>query len=86
MTDIQNNPQTTPAEPSICLDQFLKTCGVPTGGQAKLKIQTGEVMVNGLVETRRRRKLRVGDEVTFDNTIYVVDAGGDEVNDSADSS
>ncbi len=44
--------------PPLCLDQFLKLCGlVSTGGQAKLLIQGGEVKVNGLVETRRRKKL-----------------------------
>jgi ribosome-associated protein YbcJ (S4-like RNA binding protein) len=34
-----------------------------TGGQAKLLIQSGEVKVNGEPETRRRRKLVVGDVV-----------------------
>ncbi len=48
----------------LCLDQFLKLCGlVSTGGQAKLLIQGGEVMVNGLVETRRRKKLSPDDVV-----------------------
>lgn len=59
-------------EPTIHLDQFLKTCGVATGGQAKLMIQAGEVMVNGEIETRRRRTLRVGDEVLLDDELYVV--------------
>ena len=50
--------------PPLCLDQFLKLCGlVSTGGQAKLLIQGGEVMVNGLVETRRRKKLLPDDIV-----------------------
>jgi len=59
-------------EPTIHLDQFLKTCGVATGGQAKVMIQGGEVLVNGEVETRRRKQLRVGDEVTLGDVIYVV--------------
>ena len=59
-------------EPTIHLDQFLKTCGVATGGQAKVMIQAGEVLVNNEVETRRRKQLRVGDEVTLGDTIYVV--------------
>jgi ribosome-associated protein len=51
-------------EPKLCLDQFLKMHGiVDTGGQAKLMIQAGEVQVNGETETRRRRKLVVGDVV-----------------------
>ena len=46
------------------LDHFLKlTAESDTGGQAKLMIQNGEVKVNGAVETRRRRKLVVGDIV-----------------------
>lgn len=49
---------------TLRLDQFLKLHGVAdTGGQAKLMIQSGDVRVNGEVETRRRRKLVVGDVV-----------------------
>lgn len=52
---------------TIRLDDFLKLAGVTaTGGQAKLLIQAGEVLVNGEVETRRRRKLVAGDVVEFD--------------------
>ena len=37
-----------PARETIRLDQFLKICQlVETGGQAKLLIQGGEVLVNG---------------------------------------
>ena len=61
-----------PNEPTIHLDQFLKRCGVATGGQAKLLIQGGEVTVNGEIETRRRRQLRAGDEVTFMDELFVV--------------
>ena len=59
-------------EPTIHLDKFLKTCGVATGGQAKVLIQAGEILVNNEVETRRRKQLRVGDEVTLGDTVYVV--------------
>ena len=64
---------------SIRLDQFLQGCGVATGGQAKRIIQAGEVLVNDQVETRRKKKLVVGDEVTLDNEVYVValDDGSD---------
>ena len=49
------------------LDQFLKFSGVAeTGGQAKRMIQGGEILVNGLLETRRRRKLVDGDVVEVD--------------------
>ena len=55
-------------EPTIRLDQFLKLSGlVSTGGQAKLLIQDGSVMVNGEVETRRRRQLKPGDLVEFED-------------------
>lgn len=53
------------AQRTIQLDQFLKWQGlVATGGQAKLLIQDGQVLVNGRVETRRSRKLVSGDVVT----------------------
>ncbi len=57
----------------IKLDQFLKLTGiVQTGGQAKLLIQAGEVKVNGAVETRRGRKLVLGDRVfTMGETLIV---------------
>ncbi len=48
----------------IKLDQFLKLAQiVQTGGQAKQLIQSGEVLVNRAVETRRGRKLYPGDVV-----------------------
>ena len=48
----------------IKLDQFLKLAQVvQSGGEAKRLIQTGFVMVNGEVETRRGRKLHHGDWV-----------------------
>ena len=51
-------------ESGIRLDQFLKTSGLTaTGGQAKILIQSGQVLVNGQVETRRRKQLQRGDVV-----------------------
>jgi ribosome-associated protein len=53
-----------PMEGMIRLDDFLKFCGVVgTGGHAKILIQSGEVRVNGQVETRRRKQLQCGDQV-----------------------
>jgi len=67
-------PPTPPGDRTIQLDQFLKYQGVvQTGGQAKLIIQAGEVMVNGAVETRRGRKLVSGDRVTAFNQTYTVE-------------
>ena len=63
------------AEP-IRLDQFLKWEGlVFTGGEAKQRIQGGEVRVNGFQETQRGRKLRPGDRVEFaGQTVHVPDS------------
>ena len=48
------------------LDQFLKWRGwVGTGGEAKARIQMGEVVVNGTVEKRRGRQLIPGDRVVL---------------------
>ncbi|CAN5660122.1 hypothetical protein BH24ACT22_BH24ACT22_19020 [soil metagenome] len=50
--------------PGTTLGQALKIWGVAgTGGEAKVLIQFGEVLVNGEVETRRGRKLLEGDVV-----------------------
>jgi len=65
---------------TLSLDQSLKLVGIAaTGGQAKLMIQGGEVLVNGEVETRRRRKLVAGDVVEVEGQTYTPDeflAGG----------
>jgi len=48
------------------LDQFLKWKNlVSSGGEAKILIKSGSVKVNGVVETRRGRKLKKGDKVIF---------------------
>ena len=48
------------------LDQFLKWKNlVSSGGEAKILIKSGSVIVNGVVETRRGRKLNKGDKVMF---------------------
>jgi ribosome-associated protein len=59
----------------IRLDDFLKHCGcVGTGGEAKLLIQAGQVLVNGQVETRRRKQLAIGDVVQVRGETRVVTA------------
>lgn len=58
---------------TIKLDQFLKWIGVAsTGGEAKLMIQSGKVNVNGIMETRRGRKLVHGDCVSVEGENYRV--------------
>ncbi|HIA53749.1 MAG TPA: RNA-binding S4 domain-containing protein [Candidatus Melainabacteria bacterium] len=61
----------------IQLDQFLKLKGVTqSGGEAKHLIQSGEVKVNGEVDTRRKKKLRAGDTVEVHEQKFVVDECG----------
>ena len=60
-------------QPAVKLDQFLKFQGlVATGGEAKLRIQRGDVRVNGAIETRRGRQLALGDAVTIDGRELLV--------------
>ena len=57
----------------IRLDSFMKLVdAVQSGGHAKIVIQSGEVKVNGEVCAQRGKKLRPGDSVEFNNTIYNV--------------
>lgn len=70
---------TNETEPeTIRLDHFLKLSGVcGTGGQAKGLIQAGEVFVNGEVQTKRRKKLQVGDVVFCKDEEIVVESDGE---------
>ncbi len=62
-----------PLPPSIALGQALKAANiVGSGGEAKMLIQTGEVLVNGEVETRRGRKLQRGDVVEVGDELLEV--------------
>ena len=48
----------------IKLQDLLKLSGmVSTGGEAKLRIQSGEISVGGEICTMRGKKIRPGDEV-----------------------
>ncbi len=48
------------------LHKILKFEGlVPSGGVAKLAIECGDVLVNGQVETRKRKKMLAGDIIEF---------------------
>ena len=58
---------------TIRLSQLLKLAGaVGDGAEAKFLITGGEVLVNGVVEMRRGRKLQLGDRVEFAGEIYEV--------------
>ena len=58
----------------IQLDQLLKTTGLcHSGGYAHSEIDAGKVCVDGLVETRKRAKLRPGQTVSYgDQTIELI--------------
>ena len=59
----------------IELNKLLKlTRVVSTGGEANICIDNGDVMVNDVVETRRRNKLRPGDVVKFQSHIIIIKA------------
>jgi ribosome-associated protein len=57
------------------LDDFLKYVGVArTGGEAKVQIQSGEVSLNGEIETRRRKQLFAGDRVEIGGECFLVES------------
>ena len=50
----------------IKLQDLLKLAdAVATGGEAKIRVQEGEVLVNGAVCTQRGRKIRHNDTVDY---------------------
>lgn len=56
---------------NITLGMALKMSGfIQTGREAKIRIQGGEVRLNGKVETRRGKKLTIGDYIEF-NEDYI---------------
>lgn len=60
----------------IKLDSLLKLAGLAgTGGEAKLLVQEGWVLVNGEVCEMRGKKLRGGDTVTLDGRTVTVGQG-----------
>ena len=75
-----NRPSATPLEigsQPINLTQVLKLAGwVMSGGEAKGLIADGLVRVNGEVELRKRRQMRVGDVVSLEDGPAVELRGG----------
>ena len=58
----------------IKLDSFLKAVdAVCSGGEAKILISEGMVLVNGEPELRRGRKLRPGDRVESGGKTFLVE-------------
>ena len=65
---------------SIRLGQFLKLAGlVEDGAQARIAIQSGDVTVNGGVETRRGHHLTGGDVVVVDHPAGQVGAAVEQL-------
>lgn len=74
MVDIDDSVREFDSGGPIRLDDVLKRSGlVGTGGEAKVLIQSGGVSVNGVVETRRRKQLSVGDVVEFDDQKILIE-------------
>ncbi|MBK9103282.1 MAG: RNA-binding S4 domain-containing protein [Saprospiraceae bacterium] len=58
----------------IELNKLLKLLHlVSTGGEANMCIENGEVIVNGVVEFRKRNKLRHGYEVIFRDSKIIIE-------------
>jgi ribosome-associated protein len=57
----------------IPLNQLLKVMRwAGTGGEANIRIEQGEVKVNGTTETQKRKKIRAGDVVQLGkNTVSI---------------
>lgn len=60
-------------EVPIELCQFIKFGGLTeSGGEAKQLISEGLVLLNGTVETQKRKKLAVGDQVKVNGHTIIV--------------
>ena len=71
---VQSEEKLPITTPFIKLDSLLKLCDIAqTGGHAKILIQDGLVEVNGEVCDQRGRKIKAGDKVRFENTVYSVE-------------
>ncbi len=58
----------------IKLDALLKFASiVNSGGEAKMLIQDGQILVNGEVCTMRGKKIRSGDKVTYGDKEVVIE-------------
>ena len=63
-------------EVPIELCQFIKFGGLTgSGGDAKQAVVEGRVLLNGTVETQKRKKLAVGDQVKANGHTIIVQLG-----------
>jgi len=57
----------------IPLNKLLKLLNlVQSGGEANQWIEEGAVSVNDVVETQKRKKLRAGDKIVFQNSTVII--------------
>jgi ribosome-associated protein len=57
----------------IALNNLIKFLALAeTGGEANQRIENGEVKVNDQIETQKRKKLRAGDRVLFQNKLIII--------------
>ena len=62
--------------PFIKLDALLKYAGLcETGGEAKERVQAGDVLVNGQVCQMRGKKCLLGDVITLDGQSLEIGQG-----------
>ena len=62
------------------LYKILKFEGmVSSGGEAKMVIAEGQVLVNGEAETRKRKKMMSGDTVQFNDEIIRLQLNSDSL-------
>ena len=61
-------------EQYITLNILLKITNIiATGGQAKWYLQENEVLVNGVLENRRGRKLYPGDKIEVEGQLFIIE-------------
>jgi len=57
----------------IALNNLIKFLALAeTGGEANRSIENGEVKVNDMIETRKRKKLRAGDRVFYKDKLIII--------------
>jgi len=71
---IERNFELKGRQPFIPLNKLLQVMGIAqTGGHAKIIIQNKEVIVNGNIETRVRKKIVRSDHIEIgDNSIVIL--------------
>lgn len=57
----------------IQLDQFLKKENmISSGGETGNFIEKYEIFVNGVIIKEKRKKIRIGDELSLDEEVYKI--------------